>query len=134
MSSAWMEIAAVRRSAVVVLVALGALTVTVGSASTSSNTVPNTTAGYGSSTVSGATVTSIDYNLSADGTQITSADLVLVGDLTGKTIAANFNGAALVTCTFGGYTPGAPGSSAATCSGFTQSTATATSFNVAVST
>lgn len=110
-----------------------------GSAFTASNTVPDTVAGYGSSTISGATATSLKYTLNGDGTQITAAAMNFDGDLTGSTVKAGFGTAALTTCTVG--TPGVdnPDTTAlldaytpVTCSGYTQSTATAASFNVAV--
>jgi hypothetical protein len=51
-----------------------------GAAFTNSNSLPQTTtAGYGSSTVTGATATSIVYNPSPDGTTIQSVTIVLNG-------------------------------------------------------
>jgi hypothetical protein len=113
--------------------AAGALAVVVGSASTSSNTIQASVAGYGSSTISGATATSVTYTLDDDGTQITGADMVFQGNQSGRTVRAGFGTDTLATCTVGVYdatnlvTPVA-------CDGlFTQPTATSASFNVAVS-
>ncbi|HEY8701649.1 MAG TPA: hypothetical protein VIM08_11940 [Arthrobacter sp.] len=51
------------------------------SAFTASNTQPTgSTVGYGSTTVSGATVNSLTYTLDATGANITSATLVLAND------------------------------------------------------
>ncbi len=101
-----------------------------GAAVTASNTLPSTTAGYGTSTVSGAVATSIVFTLNADGTQITQADLVFTGDLTsGRAVSAAFGSDSLTTCTIGSYDGS---STAVSCSGFTQATDTATAFHVAV--
>jgi hypothetical protein len=111
------------------LAAAGVLAVAIGSASTASNTVAASTAGYGTSTISGANATSLTYTLSADGTTITGADLVFTGDLTGKVVKAGFGTADLTTCTVGTYaSPNTP----VTCAGFTQLTSAASVFNVAV--
>lgn len=110
-----------------------------GSAFTASNTIPASVAGYGTSTISGATATSLKYTLNGDGSQITGAAMNFAGDLTGKTVKAGFGTDTLTTCTLGvvgldnpdttaladAYTP-------VTCSGYTQSTATSASFNVSV--
>jgi hypothetical protein len=101
-----------------------------GSAITASNTLPNTTAGYGSSTISGATATSIVYTLSADGTEINVVTLLFTGNLTsGKVVKAGFGTDALSSCTIGAYSDP---NTTVTCSGFSQSTSTASAFNVAV--
>ncbi|MEA2219850.1 MAG: hypothetical protein QOJ35_2476 [Solirubrobacteraceae bacterium] len=101
-----------------------------GAAFTASNTLPDTVAGYGSSTISGATVSSLSYVRSSDGATITAANLVIAGDMTGKTVQAAFNSSALSACTVGTYdgtteTPVA-------CTGFTQDSNLATAFHVAV--
>jgi len=103
-----------------------------GAAFTASNTVPASVAGYGSSTISGATATALNYTLSADGTTITDAALTFTGDQTGRTVKAGFGTAALTTCTVGTYDSVA-NKTPATCSGYTQSTASSSTFNVAVS-
>ncbi len=124
-----------RKMTVAGMLTVGAIALAAGSASTASNTVPNSVAGYGTSTISGATATSLDYTLSADGSQITGANLVFQGDQTGRTISAGFGSDALRSCTVGTYTPGllgAQGTTSVTCSGFSQSTAASSTFNVAV--
>ncbi|HEX3615833.1 MAG TPA: hypothetical protein VHU61_04820 [Solirubrobacteraceae bacterium] len=62
-----------------------------GAAFTDSNTVPDTTAGYGTATVSGGTVDSLSYTLSTDGTSLTQATVVFDGDTTGDTASIAFN-------------------------------------------
>jgi hypothetical protein len=123
-----------------VALALIAVLAAGGAAFTAANTVPNTTAGYGTSTITGATASKIVYTLSSDGTQITGAKIDLhtatASDLTsGYTVQAGFNSSNLTTCSvntsFG--TNGTDGTNTEfTCSGYTQSTSGATSFNVAV--
>lgn len=103
-----------------------------GAAFTASNTVADSVAGYGTSTISGANATSIKYTLSADGTQINSAALVFHGNVSTRTIAAGFGSDALTDCTVGSYDSGTD-STPATCSGYTQDTAASATFNVAVS-
>lgn len=112
-------------AAVAVASAQGALT--------AGNTIASSTAGYGTSTISGATATSVTYGLSADGTQINSATVVLSGDMTGRTVKAGFGTDALTACTLAAYVTGTPGSTTATCSGYSAVTASSTAFNVAVS-
>src|SRR5579862_3157501 len=121
------------------LVLIGALAAA-GAAFTASNSLPNTTAGYGSSTITGATASKIVYTLSSDGTQITGATLDLhtasTADLTsGYTVEAGFGTNNLSSCTvdttFG--TNGTDGTNTQfICSGYTQSTSAASTFNVAV--
>lgn len=127
------------RRIVAALVLVGVLAAG-GAAFTAGNTVPDTTAGYGTSTITGATAKSIVYTLSADGTQITAATIQLhtasTGDLTsGYTVKAGFESNNLTGCTvdttFG--TNGTDGTNTQfTCSGFTESTSSSSSFNVAV--
>jgi hypothetical protein len=102
-----------------------------GAAFTASNTIPDTTAGYGTSNITGATATALHYTLNADGTQITTADLTFHGDQTGNVIKAGFGTDALTACTVGSYDSSGD-DTPATCSGYTQSTATSSTFNVAV--
>ncbi len=102
-----------------------------GAAFTASNTLPPSVAGYGSSTISGATATQLNYTLAADGATITAAALVFTGDQTGRTIKANFGAAALTACVVGAY-DGIGDETPVTCSGYSQSTAGAVAFNVAV--
>ena len=117
------------RRMVAVLVVIGAIAAG-GAAFTASNTVPPTTAGYGTSTITGATATDIAYTLNADGTQITDATITFTGDLSNDTVKAGFETSNLTTCSapvYNGTT-----SSTSTCSGYAESTAASASFNVAV--
>ncbi|MGZ4185331.1 MAG: hypothetical protein ACXVUE_10860 [Solirubrobacteraceae bacterium] len=102
-----------------------------GAAFTASNTVPDTVAGYGTSNITGATVTAMHYTLNADGTDITAADLTFQGDQTNNVVKAGFGSDALSPCTFNSYDSTAHTSSV-TCSGYTQPTAASATFNVAV--
>jgi hypothetical protein len=113
--------------AIVVIAAIAAG----GAAFTASNTVPNTVAGYGTSNISGATVTAMHYTLNADGTQITDAALTFQGDQTHNVVKAGFGTDPLTTCSVGSY-DSVGDTTPATCSGYTQSTATSATFNVAV--
>ena len=107
--------------------AVGGLVLAAGSAFTASNTFnnTNTTVGYGAQNVTGATVHSMTYGLSADGTTINSVTVVTVGDTSGSSAAVGF--------TVGG-TPGATSACGAgsydgttyttyVCSGLTQGVA-----------
>jgi hypothetical protein len=111
--------------------AAGALAVAVGSASTASSTIPASVAGYGSSTISGASATSLVYTLAADGTTITGADLTFTGDVRTRTVKAGFGTSNLTGCTVNQTLDGTD--TKVTCSGFTQDTAASSTFNVAVS-
>ena len=111
--------------------AVGVLVAAVAHAVTASNTITSSTAGYGSAAISGATANSVGYTLSADGSTITAAAVVFAGDLTGKTVSAGFDAAALSACTLGAYNSGAS-TTTATCSGLTQSTSAASTLAVAV--
>jgi hypothetical protein len=116
---------------VAVVVLIGAIAAG-GAAFTASNTIPDTVAGYGTSHITGATATSLHYVISSDGTSISEADLVFSGDVTADTVTAGFNSDNLSNCVVGAYTPGTPGSTAVTCSGFSQATTSANTFNVLV--
>jgi hypothetical protein len=72
-----------------------------GAAFTASNTLPGTdVAGYGSVTVSGATVSSIHNNLDGTGANITSVDLVFSASQAGLTVQSMFGDeSALDSCT-----------------------------------
>jgi hypothetical protein len=112
---------------VAVVVLIGAIAAG-GAAFTASNTIPDTVAGYGTSHITGAAAHTLNYVISSDGTTISQANLSFVGDLTGYTVTAGFNADNLQNCTVGtydgtAYTP-------VTCSGFTQPTTSAISFNV----
>jgi len=121
-----------KTSKIIGAVAIVAALVGSGAAFTASNTVPASVAGYGSSTISGATATALNYTLAADGATITAAALTFTGNQTGRTVKAAFGTAALTACTVGTYDSVAL-TTPVTCSGYTQSTATSSTFNVAVS-
>jgi hypothetical protein len=117
-----------------------AVAVVVGTASTNSNTIPPKAVGYGTSTISGATATSVDYVRTADLANIDHVDLVFEGDLTGQDVQANFNGSANTTCDIGATSPidgqHPQGTTAVSCpfagNGITVLVHDATGFNVAV--
>jgi hypothetical protein len=94
-----------RKSAkIITALSAAGLAVAAGSAFTNSNTAPaNTTLGYSTTTVSGATVTSLDYNLNASGETINSATLVLDGDTTGSAVSMNYNNGTSFTCGTGAF-------------------------------
>ena len=70
-----------------------------GTAFTASNTqATSQVVGYGSTTISGATVSSMTYNLSSAGNNVNSVTLVLAGDTTGSAVSIGFNGGALTSC------------------------------------
>lgn len=69
-----------------------------GSAFTASNTVPDATVGYGTNTVSGATVSSIVYNTNATGDNVDSVSLVLAGDTTDSSVSLGFNNGSASPC------------------------------------
>jgi hypothetical protein len=117
------------------IVAAGAVVAAVaagGAAFTASNTVPASVAGYGTSTISGATATALNYTLSGNGSTITGAALTFTGDQTGRSVKAGFGSDALTACTVGTY-DSTGNTTPVTCSGFSQSTAGSSTFNVAVS-
>ncbi|HEY2316700.1 MAG TPA: hypothetical protein VGH67_00250 [Solirubrobacteraceae bacterium] len=89
----------ISRRMVAVVVLIGAIAAG-GAAFTASNTLPTTdVAGYGSVTVTGATVSSIHNNDDSTG-NITSVDLVFSASQAGNTVKAGFGDeSALDTCT-----------------------------------
>ena len=102
-----------------------------GAAFTASNTIPDTTMGFGTSHITGATATSLTYTRSADGSHITAATLVFTGDITANTVEAGFNANALETCAAGSLVGG---NTTVVCTfGTPEPTDGATTFNVAVS-
>jgi hypothetical protein len=113
------------------VLAVTALVLLIGRAALASNSVSASTGGYGTGTVSGATVQNVSFTFSADGATITGATLTLAGDLTGKVVSAGFNSNALTTCVTGAYASGTD-TTPATCSGFAQATASAGTISVAV--
>jgi hypothetical protein len=102
-----------------------------GAAFTAGNTIPNTVAGYGTSNITGATATSLIYTLNGTGDTITAADLVFQGDQTNNTVKAGFGSNNLTTCTVGAF-DSTNNVTPASCTGYSQSTASAATFNVAV--
>lgn len=102
-----------------------------GAAFTASNTIPDTTMGFGTSNITGATATSLTYTRTADGSAITAATLIFTGDISANTVQAGFNANALDTCAGGTF---AAGNTTVVCTLTTpEPTAGATTFNVAVS-
>jgi|tagenome__1003787_1003787.scaffolds.fasta_scaffold20524825_1 hypothetical protein len=101
-----------------------------GAALTEGNNFPtSTTAGYASTNVSGATVKSIHYTLSADGKTIDQLELVIAGDVTQKIVKAGFGTQALTECTI----KAAVGPDTSAKCGFTnEDTSAAKQLNVAV--
>jgi hypothetical protein len=102
-----------RRSHLVLsAVALSAAAVT-GSAFTAANSVPPTVAGYGENTVSGATITDIDYvAYASDNTDVETVVFQSSTDVTGKTATLTLKmgttpvGLSPYACTLGGYAAG----------------------------
>jgi hypothetical protein len=118
----------IRKRTVLAVVAVAGIAAAGGSAFTDSNTVPDSVAGYGTSSVSGATVTNVAHTLSADGSAITASTLTFDTAQTGRTVKAGFDSSSLQSCSL------AADALSATCTYTTgYDTATATSFNVAVS-
>lgn len=118
----------IRMRTILAVAAVGGIAAAGGSAFTASNDVADSVAGYGTSTVSGATVTSVVHNLSADGSQIVSSTLTFQDPQTGRTVMAGFDGDPLQSCSL------ATDALSATCTySVGYDTATASKFNVAVS-
>lgn len=92
-----------RESKVFAGAVLMAAVVAGGSAYTSSNTVPDATVGYGTNTVSGATVNSIAYNTNAAGDNVDSVSLTLAGNTTTSAVSIGFNGGSTTACGTGAY-------------------------------
>lgn len=109
-----------------------------GSAFTASNSGQAATqvVGYGSTTISGATVNSMTYNLNPAGDNVNSVTLVLAGDTTGSAVSIGFNGGAATSCGTGSFATGTPGATTYTCdsggTAFTQLTKNLTSTAVVV--
>lgn len=123
-----------RNSKILLGLAAAGLVAASGSAFTASNTLSgDNVAGYGSSTVTGATVETIEHTLSADGTTITSTALTFTTDLnSGHQVKAQFGTASLESCTV--TVAVSPAKDTATCTYTTApTTSSATDFKVAVS-
>ena len=70
-----------------------------GTAMTAGNTIPDSVAGYGTSTVSGATASSVEHTLTADGTAVASTVVTFSSDLlVGHQVKAGFGSTALEDC------------------------------------
>lgn len=110
------------RGAVIAAVGIGALALAGAAASTDSLsfTNSNTTVAYGSEVVTGATVSSITYSLSADGSTIQGVTFVASGNTSGSTGQVGFSTSAgtqpLYACEAGVYSSG-PGTTSYTCTG-----------------
>jgi hypothetical protein len=64
---------------------------------TASNSIANSTAGYGTATVSGVTVTDTNYTLAAlDNSKVTAMSFTHASDLTGKTVKLDLTNAGVV--------------------------------------
>jgi hypothetical protein len=96
-----------------------------GAAFTASQVVPDSVAGYGTSTVTGADATKIEHTLGTDGTTIVSTEITFTTLTADSVVQADFGTGASTVCPVTGQV--------ATCTYATPvDTATATSFNVAV--
>ncbi|HVC71602.1 MAG TPA: hypothetical protein VNC61_15210 [Acidimicrobiales bacterium] len=131
-----------RRNKRVLGVAIGVGALVFAGAAAFTNTVSfsntNTTVGYGSENVSGATLTSISYGLSTDGTTIDSVTFVASGDTSGSAADVGFTIAgptnlATTPCGTGVF---ASGATTYVCndngSGLNQSTSTITATDIVV--
>lgn len=117
------------RRTVVALAAAGALLFAATAFTASVTTTGVTeTAGYGEVTVSGATLTSLDFTLDTTGENITDAALVFSTSQEGKTVTINFDGATAKACTVDGTTP-----TNVNCASLAQSTSTADTVGISVS-
>jgi hypothetical protein len=116
-------------------VAVAGVVATTGSAFTAGNTVNgNNVAGYGSSTVSGATTEVIEHTLSADGTTITSTSLTFTTDLgADHQVKSGFGSTALESCTVTVNVSPAKDTAVCTYAGSGYTTSAASDFRVAVS-
>jgi hypothetical protein len=88
-----------------VVAAFAAVSMMGGNAFTAGNTMTaaDTVVGYGETVITGATVTSLSYTLSGDGSDIDSATLVLSGDTTGSSVEIGFNDGTTSSCGAGSF-------------------------------
>ena len=113
---------------VLALVVIGAVAAG-GAAFTAANVVPDSVAGYDTTTITGATATAVNYTLDGTGANITDVAVTFSTDITGKHVRTSFNGGTLTAdCTI----TGTVGSQVATCSGLTQDTTAAVALAVTV--
>ena len=108
-----------------------------GAAFTDSNTQPAThTLGYGTTTVSGATVVSLNYNLDATGANINTITLVLSGNTSSSNVSIAFNTGNSTACTLVDYNTTNVGDTTYTCdnsgSNFVEPTSSLTATHVIV--
>ncbi|MEX0658506.1 MAG: hypothetical protein WD080_05190 [Egibacteraceae bacterium] len=89
------------------------------------------TAGYGETTVSGAALESLAFTYDATGETITEAALVFTGDQSTNTVTITFDGATAESCTVAAYDDVAL-TTTATCASLAQSTSTAGTVGVSV--
>lgn len=115
-------------------IAVGTLVAASGSAFTASNTLSgDNVVGYGTSTVTGATVEAIEHTLNATGTAIASTALTFTTDLgAGHQVKSGFGSTALESCVV--TVNVSPAKDTAVCTySATYTTTDAATFNVAVS-
>jgi len=103
-----------------------------GSAFTASNTVDPSVAGYGTSTVSGAIVSSVHHTLAADGVTIVSTKLLFTTSQQHSIVTAGFGTTALQNCVVDPMVEEVDPNTATCTYSPTFNTALATAFNVAV--
>lgn len=89
-----------RRPLLALALVVGCVAATVQTASTASNSVPSSTAVYRETAVSGATLTSVSYTVTAGTITATRPRLRGINLLT-KTVTARFGSSATVPCTAG---------------------------------
>ncbi|MFJ5860986.1 hypothetical protein ACIQCM_06165 [Pseudarthrobacter sp. NPDC092439] len=120
---------------IVTALSVAGLAVAAGSAFTAGNTFAEGSmaplTGYATTSVTGATVNSLQYNLNGAGDTINSATLVLAGDTSSSTVKMNYNGGTSFACGTGTVDATA-NTTTYTCTQ-TQSTAGLTSTGVVVS-
>ena len=100
-----------------------------GAAFTEANVVPDSVAGYDTTTITGATATAVNYTLDGTGENITDVAITFSTDVTNQHVRISFNGG---TLTADCPVTGTVGSQVATCSGLTQDTVLATDLAVTV--
>lgn len=126
------------RRTLAVAVGVGALVFTGAAAFTNSIgfSNANTTVAYGSENVSGATVTSINYGLSADGTTVDTVTFIASGDTSGSAADVGFTTAGgtqpTSTCATGTYTLGTGTTYVCDVSGANQSVSGITATDIVV--
>ena len=93
-----------RRTSILAGIALAGALAAGGAAFTATNSMPaGETVGYGTTTVSGATVNAIKYLPNGPGDQINRVDFLLAGDTSALEVRIGFNGGNTVSCGIGSY-------------------------------